>query len=465
MAYFDKISIDGTSYDVRDSDTRSALTALDDELNLLQTDFSQLQDDVEDLSNKLQPWISPDDYGAVGNGITDDSAAFSKAFAVSGNLVLTKGKTYYIETPLTVTTNVHIIGSGATISAGSALIQSDDVQRLIFNNQKTVIEGVNFTSNASTNQWSTGVASMVACYCLNISSPTIRISGCNFANIWGYGIRILNATNVTIDGCSFTGVGGHYMENNDYDMFGDSIWLGNTNANQYASITNCRLVGLSSGSTLSRCGITLEYSTSNDRYLTVSSCYIADYDRTIHAENIGNCYITVNSSQIVNTNVYAFAYSIQNLSRITFNDCSIQTTGNDYNGTRGARNFGSMVFNSCTINYAGPFIWSMAANQLPSVKFNNCYILAYLRGTAATSPLIDNGEAYVMFESTWYEAITNQLGNFFSSGTQKTVVINSVIAAGAAGWSGSAKNTLYSLYSDITGINTYQVVSSTNSVA
>lgn len=457
MAYFDKISIDGTSYDVRDSETFSTVSELNDELE-------QLQTKVDELGSKTQPWISPDDYGAVGDGATNDSAAFSKALAVSGNLVLTKGKTYYIGTPLNVTTNVHIIGSGATISAGSALIQSDEVQRLVFTNQKTVIEGVNFTSNAPTNQWSTGVASMIACYCLNISSPTVRISGCNFTNIWGYGIRILNATNVTIDGCSFNGVGGHYMENSDYDMFGDSIWLGNMSDNQYASITNCRLVGLTNSSTLSRCGIVLEYSTSNDRYLTVNSCYIANYDRTIHAENIGNCYITVNSSQIANTNVYALAINIQNLSRISFNDCSIQTTGNDYNGTRGARGFGSMVFSSCNINYAGPLIWSLSANQMPSARFYNCFIIAYLRGSATTSPLIDNGNAYVTFEATWYEAVTNQLGNFFSIGTQKTTVTNSVIAAGASGWSGSANNKLWSLASDITGINTYQVVSSSNNV-
>jgi len=57
-----------------------------------------------------------EDFGAVGDGVTDDAAALNAAFTRGGNIVFTPGTTYAIKSRLNISQpNTHIIGDGATI--------------------------------------------------------------------------------------------------------------------------------------------------------------------------------------------------------------------------------------------------------------------------------------------------------------------------------------------------------------
>ena len=471
MADFDKISINGTYYNVKDSALTAAVNALTSEVGEVQETVTQQGQTIQqqgqqitqqgqqiteiEAAVKKTPWTTPETYGAKGDGVTDDSAAFTQLFASGLPVMLTAGKTYLLKNPVTANNNVYMLGNGATINVDQALIQSPNVQRLTFNGEYTHIENVNFTANAPTSQWTTDVAAMYAAYVINAKGRVCEVIGCTFKSIWGYAIRVENADTALVSDCVFDKVGGHYKQNNEFDMFGDCVWLGTTDKLQHAEITNCTMTGLVNGTTLSRCAVVLEFSTDHARYLSMSGCTIANYDRTIHAENVQDAYIALAACQITNTNVYAFAIGV-GTGTISFRDCYIQTTGNDYNGTRGARNFAKMAFTNCSINYGGPLVWSLAS-QLPSITFENCYILANLRGSASNSPILDNGNGRITFTNTWFEALTNQLGSLVPSGVN-VLVNNSVLASGAQGWSG-AVGTLHAVTSDITGVTGYKTAS------
>lgn len=89
-------------------------------------------------------YVTPEMYGAKGDGASDDTSAFSQACNSGKPVVLTEGKTYKIDT-VTVTNPLIIIGNFATISTTS----SDSVKSTITirENAKTVVIGdVNFTT-------------------------------------------------------------------------------------------------------------------------------------------------------------------------------------------------------------------------------------------------------------------------------------------------------------------------------
>lgn len=61
------------------------------------------------------PFVTPEQFGAVGNGVVDDTAAITAAFNSGFPVALIKGKNYYV-TSIEVTTPLLVYGNGATIS-------------------------------------------------------------------------------------------------------------------------------------------------------------------------------------------------------------------------------------------------------------------------------------------------------------------------------------------------------------
>ena len=83
------------------------------------------------VEDKLAQYVSVRDFGAVGNGVADDSAAFIAALAASDYVTGVQGDTYFIDTTVTVVSNKQLIGSGASIKGGvgdtSFLVTGDNV--------------------------------------------------------------------------------------------------------------------------------------------------------------------------------------------------------------------------------------------------------------------------------------------------------------------------------------------------
>ena len=97
-------------------------------------------------------YVTPEDYGAIGDGTTDDTNALTQAFNSGKPVVLTQGKTYYC-LQLTVTHPLLLIGNNATIATRSITVEeyNNGGQRmLIFDDSATnvIIRDVNFYTTA-----------------------------------------------------------------------------------------------------------------------------------------------------------------------------------------------------------------------------------------------------------------------------------------------------------------------------
>jgi parallel beta-helix repeat protein len=83
------------------------------------------------VQTKLEQTISVRDFGAVGNGVADDSAAFIAALAASDYVTGVQGDTYFIDNTVTVVSDKQLIANGASIKGGvgdtSFLITGDNV--------------------------------------------------------------------------------------------------------------------------------------------------------------------------------------------------------------------------------------------------------------------------------------------------------------------------------------------------
>lgn len=80
---------------------------------------------------KLSETVSVKDFGAVGDGVTDDSAAFIAALAASDCVTGVSGDTYFIDNTVTVVSDKQLIANGAAIKGASGetafLVTGDNV--------------------------------------------------------------------------------------------------------------------------------------------------------------------------------------------------------------------------------------------------------------------------------------------------------------------------------------------------
>lgn len=67
--------------------------------------------DISSINKKVAPFVTPEQFGAKGDGVTDDTEAFKAAIDSGKAIILTAGKTYKIAT-IELTKNVSMYGSG-----------------------------------------------------------------------------------------------------------------------------------------------------------------------------------------------------------------------------------------------------------------------------------------------------------------------------------------------------------------
>lgn len=91
------------------------------------------------LQSDLGLALTPEGFGAVGNGIADDTAALNAVLATGKNLVLSFGKTYRITSALEITSAREISGYGA----GSVLAPDEGVDGIIVKGRQNRL--TNFT--------------------------------------------------------------------------------------------------------------------------------------------------------------------------------------------------------------------------------------------------------------------------------------------------------------------------------
>lgn len=149
------------------------------------------------------------DFGAVGNGSTDDASAIQaavNALSSGGVLVFPSGHTFVVETPITFTgkSDFTVLGYGATIRCGAARITS----YLDFDGatNATVI-GLTFDQRgAQMPLYTSGdypTVYNVGVYAFNGVSG-LKVQNCTFENLYTVGGFIRSSTNVSFESCTFT---------------------------------------------------------------------------------------------------------------------------------------------------------------------------------------------------------------------------------------------------------------------
>lgn len=109
--------------------------------------------DAQNYINTMLDYVSPEMFGAVGDGITDDSNAIQNAINnANGKPVVFMSSNYLIENQIVLTNNTKIFGQGAivTIKAG------------------TVINGAAFYGNNKTDIYIEGIK-------VNVNGPTLEV--------------------------------------------------------------------------------------------------------------------------------------------------------------------------------------------------------------------------------------------------------------------------------------------------
>lgn len=153
------------------------------------------------------------DFGAKGDGLTDDTAAFQAAFALSNQApVIAPAGSYIITSNLTASNRLVIIGDGSTLTTitfknGSRIAYSPGTQEEYGTHAQLGVYGITFlteTTNSETciqASWSAGVGG---------TSSTVAIKDCNFSGTtptkgWLYALDFENARNTYFENIRIIG--------------------------------------------------------------------------------------------------------------------------------------------------------------------------------------------------------------------------------------------------------------------
>lgn len=166
------------------------------------------------VQNKLYDIVSVKDYGAVGDGVTDDTTALNNAFAQVGKHVFIPKGTYLFTSNLAAPTCASITGEGelsTTLKASAAVTRAFDYDG-VSNYPRRV---TNFLIDGTATSGATGLffgrTASMAC-----SMDRVQVK--NFAGTNGVGIRVCSILKSLITGCTTYGcTDGLYV----YDNLGD----------------------------------------------------------------------------------------------------------------------------------------------------------------------------------------------------------------------------------------------------
>lgn len=191
-------------------------------------------------ASKFAEFVSVKDFGAVGNGSTDDSAAIQAAVDASSTVYFPAGN-YKINTPITLSANNHIWTHEAILTGNVG------ATNLIITADNTVVDGFSIYAAAPGSTLGirlTGTDVVVkncsfysVTYCIHLyPCKSVLIDNNYFYNI-GYGIINQSAVNYVFDGIVIS-------NNRGLDCQNDMI-LFNTNSESYAGLTanNVTVIG------------------------------------------------------------------------------------------------------------------------------------------------------------------------------------------------------------------------------
>ena len=108
----------------------------------------EYRQDVEEYTERAVEVIcTPEDYGAKGDGVTDDTVALKNAIENSNSVMLKRGSTYLISEQIAIPSNTFIYGNGTIKIANNSAITGGVFR--IAGKENITIDSVIFDSNVS----------------------------------------------------------------------------------------------------------------------------------------------------------------------------------------------------------------------------------------------------------------------------------------------------------------------------
>lgn len=256
-------------------------------------------------------YITPEEFGAVGGGVTDDSRAFTECFAranANHKYILLSNKTYLIDNTLTNISNTNIIGINTTIILGNNTF-TKQINNCVFSNitfERAVVSDLPLIENFFSSQFK--YCNFVDInYLFNNISPRINtvehllLDECSLQNT-----QLISATN------EFNGR--VYSINKTLFYYDDDYKQRNTIISGYIGgkfiFNNCTFSKFEPNGTIELFG-------SLDNF-EFNNCYVNSYDNanTFILPNISSVekqQITFNNCDISNNNKYLVnVYSTNN---------------------------------------------------------------------------------------------------------------------------------------------------------
>lgn len=229
--------------------------------------------------------IIPKQYGAKGDGISDDTqalqAAIDAAKRQNKNLNLSNHK-YRTSQPLIINLSTDqtllITGNGAIVDLISNGLVVNSLDSLDKNGGTLIISGITFQAPRFQDHYNT----LIYLNAILINRiDKIKITNCRFLNIYGNGIALMGyCKGGGISDNTFLGVHGFLATeiNGLYDCYGDGILVQDHCKNLEISRNKITLLLGQKG----RCGIAIDYYST---YVTIANNTITGYDRCIHIES------------------------------------------------------------------------------------------------------------------------------------------------------------------------------------
>lgn len=153
MADVSKLRLGNTSYDIKDDNARRYLVMVNEEpvsATKMVVDTGEdedsvelaYQEDLDSVEQKVDWFVTPEMYGAVGDGVTNDTAAVRAAIETGKNVLFSK--TYKVNSNISIYNDSVLSGEGK-------IIQSSTFSIFTFSNCKVTISGLSFSGPTPTN--------------------------------------------------------------------------------------------------------------------------------------------------------------------------------------------------------------------------------------------------------------------------------------------------------------------------
>ncbi|MBZ4655844.1 MAG: hypothetical protein JG759_392 [Thermoanaerobacter sp.] len=277
--------------------------------------------------NIPEDWVNVKDFGAKGDGITDDTQALQEAcnhLSNGGTLYFPESKVYKITNVLSISipenTSITIIGNNSTIDLQANIrYYLDGILSIISsgNGSKVNINNLNMRATGVIPDWS-AVNPNGGRGAFFIVADFIHVNNCHFedlfysAAVWTHYAKV-----VKIENCSGIRVGGRSIDNTE-DARGDALYFGflglditggTEHKDAMVLVENCHFEAYpeiedrtnENSSHAGRSAFTLEYSTNdNKKFVFVNNCYFRNYQRAISAERITNVYFNAKQLYLLN---------------------------------------------------------------------------------------------------------------------------------------------------------------------